>query len=179
MCQLVVEQITKENALAAAAGGGKVKVATGGVDRNHVCYKTHRDVQRFATAAEREATNGAKAGALLWGYEPTDWKELCGRILFTCYMASTHSGDETRGRAEALAKETGCTHSSIFIDSITDALKGSFAQLKVHSSGTAIEAKTQTEPRFGKNGGTWMEDIALQNIQARARMTMSYLCGQV
>ena len=32
-------------------------------------------------------------------YTPTDARDLCGKILVTCYMASEFSGDETRERA--------------------------------------------------------------------------------
>ena len=30
------------------------------------------------------------------------------------------------------------------------------------------------EPKFKKEGGTWRTDLALQNIQARTRMVLSY-----
>lgn len=38
---------------------------------------------------------------------------------------------------------------------------------------------TNKVPRFRVNGGTHCENLALQNIQARTRMVMSYLFGQL
>ena len=34
-------------------------------------------------------------------------------------------------------------------------------------------------PKFKTEGGGWAEDLALQNIQARIRMVMSYLMASV
>jgi NAD+ synthase (glutamine-hydrolysing) len=35
------------------------------------------------------------------------------------------------------------------------------------------------EPKFLSKGGSMAEDLALQNIQARVRMVMAYLCAQL
>ena len=35
------------------------------------------------------------------------------------------------------------------------------------------------EPHFKTEGGHWMEDLALQNIQARGRMIFSYMLAQL
>lgn len=40
-------------------------------------------------------------------YTPQDPRELCGRILTTCYMASENSSRETRNRATELAQQIG------------------------------------------------------------------------
>lgn len=40
-------------------------------------------------------------------YTPQDPRELCGRILTTCYMASENSSQETRDRARELAQQIG------------------------------------------------------------------------
>jgi NAD+ synthase (glutamine-hydrolysing) len=34
-------------------------------------------------------------------------------------------------------------------------------------------------PRYVAQGGTMTEDLALQNIQARLRMVLAYLCAQL
>jgi hypothetical protein len=99
MCQLVVKELSVEKGRALEAGDGA------GGDRTQVHYKTHRDVQRFATAEEKAAVEKGSAAAaggkkakkgkkgevagegVAWAYEPTEWKELCGRVLYTCYMA--------------------------------------------------------------------------------------------
>jgi NAD+ synthase (glutamine-hydrolysing) len=40
-------------------------------------------------------------------YIPTDARELCGRIMHTCYMGTENSSAETRGRAKELAEALG------------------------------------------------------------------------
>jgi NAD+ synthase (glutamine-hydrolysing) len=40
-------------------------------------------------------------------YVPTDARELCGRIMHTCYMGTENSSAETRGRAKELAEAIG------------------------------------------------------------------------
>lgn len=41
------------------------------------------------------------------GYTPEDPRELCGRLLTTCYMASENSSRETSDRARDLAQQIG------------------------------------------------------------------------
>lgn len=108
-------------------------------------------------------------------YTPADWKDLSGKIFVTCYMASKYSGDETRGRAKQLAEEIGAIHTSIFIDDITEALQGTFKKVEFHTEKVS-KAQMKTDPKMD---GTWMENIALQNIQARSRMVMSYFMAQL
>ena len=64
-------------------------------------------------------------------YTPASWRELCGKLFFTCYMASSYSGEETTTRAAALAEQIGAVHSSIVIDPITTALTQTFACTQV------------------------------------------------
>lgn len=40
-------------------------------------------------------------------YTPQDPRELCGRVLTTCYMASENSSQETCDRARELARQIG------------------------------------------------------------------------
>lgn len=40
-------------------------------------------------------------------YTPQDPRELCGRLLTTCYMASENSSQETHSRATELAQLIG------------------------------------------------------------------------
>lgn len=59
-------------------------------------------------------------------------------------------------------------HTSITINEITDAFQATFTKMKFHTDGPAKEFKTNPQ----MTGGTWMENIALQNIQARASLHM-------
>ena len=42
-----------------------------------------------------------------------------------------------------------------------------------------MEQATGKTPRFTSQGGTYTEDLALQNIQARTRMVVSFLLAQL
>lgn len=103
--------------------------------------------------------------------KPEDWtpknaKEIANLLFFTCYMGTKNSSLETRGRAKKLAEEIGSCHYDIDIDIVTDSLIALFAKA------------TGKTPNFKVHGGTNIEDLALQNIQARSRMVISYFLAQ-
>ncbi|KAI9159424.1 glutamine-dependent NAD(+) synthetase [Blastocladiella emersonii ATCC 22665] len=98
---------------------------------------------------------------------PASPEEICGRLFHTCYLSAEHSSAETRGRAAGLAAAIGAYHLNVPIDSITRALVATFA---------AVTGKT---PQFRVHGGSSAENLALQNIQARSRMVLSYLFAQL
>lgn len=98
---------------------------------------------------------------------PKNSKEICSRIFFTCYMQSSNSSLSTKLRALNLSKEIGSTHFEVNIDKIVE----SFKEMALSTFG-----KT---PTFKINGGSNTENLALQNIQARSRMVISYLLAQL
>ena len=100
-------------------------------------------------------------------YIPTDAREFANRILHTCYMASENSSQSTRDRAKAIADQIGAFHLHANIDGIVSA----FLALFVHLTGK--------RPQFKINGGSTVENLALQNIQARSRMVLSYVLAQL
>ncbi|KAJ3063469.1 glutamine-dependent NAD(+) synthetase [Podochytrium sp. JEL0797] len=100
-------------------------------------------------------------------FVPKDAKDLCNRILHTSYMGTSNSSDETRTRATRLASDLGSYHVNLNMDSIVSAIIGVFQ---------AVTGKT---PRFRLDGGSVAENLALQNIQARSRMVLSYLFAQL
>ncbi|MCJ1336887.1 glutamine-dependent NAD(+) synthetase [Bachmanniomyces sp. S44760] len=100
-------------------------------------------------------------------WQPADAKELCGRLFHTCFMGSKNSSKETRKRAGELSRDIGAYHIDIDIDMVTTAIVNVFS---IWSKWT---------PRFQSNGGSAMESISLQNIQARSRMVMAYLFAQL
>ena len=101
------------------------------------------------------------------GYIPSDPRELCNRLFITCYMGSCNSSAETRQRAQALAEEIGSYHLSLAIDAAVSAALNIF---------TAV---TGLVPKFRVDGGSLRENLALQNVQARMRMVLSYLFAQL
>ncbi|KAG0244155.1 glutamine-dependent NAD(+) synthetase [Actinomortierella wolfii] len=101
------------------------------------------------------------------GYIPTDPRELANRIFHTCYMGTTNSSKETRSRAKELAETIGSYHIDMNMDTVVSALQALF---------TLITGKT---PAFRAHGGSNVENLALQNIQARLRMVIAYLLAQL
>lgn len=53
-------------------------------------------------------------------YYPKDAKEICGNLLFTCYMGTENNAQITKDRAALLSKEIGSKHYNI---SISNAFK--------------------------------------------------------
>jgi len=101
------------------------------------------------------------------GYVPTDPRELCKRIFVTCYMGTENSSEETRSRAANIAAQIGSYHLGIAIDAAVSAVLAIF------------KMATGKTPEFKVRGGSWRENIALQNVQARVRMVCSYLFAQL
>ena len=99
--------------------------------------------------------------------EIQDHRDLANRILTTIYMGTVNSSLDTRKRAEALAKEIGAYHLNIGIDSVISALT------------TLFSAITGKSPKFKVHGGSFVENAALQNIQARLRMVIAFLFAQL
>lgn len=93
--------------------------------------------------------------------------ELTYQILHTIYLGTGNSSFNTQDRASRLAGSVHSFHSTIFFDDVVRSVLNVF---------TLISGKA---PRFLSQGGTMAEDLALQNIQARLRMVLSYLCAQL
>jgi len=82
-------------------------------------------------------------------------------------MGTSNSSTVTRERAASLADEIGAHHTPSVIDPMIRGVMQVFKEL------------TKKEPRYKSEGGTHAEDVALQNIQARSRMVLSYLLAQL
>ncbi|KAA1469135.1 glutamine-dependent NAD synthetase with GAT domain-containing protein [Dentipellis sp. KUC8613] len=101
------------------------------------------------------------------GYIPSDPREFCGRIFHTCYMGTENSSAETRGRAKALGQAIGSYHVDLNMDNVVTAIRSLFSFV------------TGVQPRFRAHGGSSVENLALQNIQARLRMLLAYMFAQL
>ena len=97
----------------------------------------------------------------------TDPCLLANRLLYTCYIGTENSSRETQKRAKQLAEQIGASHLNINMDGLVNALQSLFTRI------------TQKTPRFKVEGGSYTENQALQNIQARLRMVISYLFAQM
>lgn len=88
---------------------------------------------------------------------------VISRIFHTSYMGTQNSSKETRDRSKKLAEQIGSYHVDFNFDSIITAVISMFG------------AVTNFHPKFKVHGGSWAENIALQNVQARLRMVLAYL----
>ena len=113
-----------------------------------------RDVQRWLDAGETADIF-------------TDPRKLANRLLYTCYIGTENSSRETEARAKRLAAQIGGYHLTLNMDGLVKALQKLFTHI------------TRRTPRFRVAGGTHRENQALQNIQARLRMVLSYLFAQL
>lgn len=100
-------------------------------------------------------------------YSPQDPRELANKILVTCYMGTKNSSVETYNRAKNLADQIGSHHFAVTIDQ------------SVQASVEVFTRATDKAPAFKVHGGSPRENLALQNIQARTRMVLSYLFAQL
>eukprot|EP00298_Acanthocystis_sp_HF-20_P016177 c21401_g1_i2.p1 GENE.c21401_g1_i2~~c21401_g1_i2.p1 ORF type:complete len:756 (+),score=324.28 c21401_g1_i2:72-2339(+) len=156
MCQLVVKACSPEN---------------GGLPRLNVL----RDVRNIVGEVEDPNPTSlikceSETGEICFvpdGYIPRDPKELAHRIFFTSYMGTVNSSEQTCQRAKGLAEEIGSHHYDVRIDSVVGSIQQFFVD-HIHKT-----------PKFEIHGGSPPEDIALQNIQARSRMLISYMFAQL
>lgn len=100
-------------------------------------------------------------------YTPKIAAELCNRFLVTCYMGTENSSSETRQRASKLANQIGSYHLEVNIDGAVSSMLNIFNLV------------TGLSPKFRTHGGCPRQNLALQNIQARLRMVLSYLFAQL
>lgn len=98
---------------------------------------------------------------------PRDARALSHMLLHTCYMGTQHSSSRTRDLSNRLSDDLGAYHVATVVDTIAAAFLSVFKCI------------TGWAPRFESQGGTREEDIALQNIQARVRMVLSYFLAQL
>ncbi|KAG9247795.1 hypothetical protein BJ878DRAFT_491022 [Calycina marina] len=99
---------------------------------------------------------------------PGSPQEVCGRVFHSAYMGmKTNSSTETRSRAKDLAKEIGSYHCDFDIDTVVTAIT------------TLFTTVTKFVPKYKMHGGSNSSNLALQNIQARTRMVLSYLFAQL
>ncbi|EFJ27546.1 hypothetical protein SELMODRAFT_95570 [Selaginella moellendorffii] len=116
---------------------------------------------------KRVLTDARRIGNYKPGEEPADSQEFASRIFYTVYMASQNSSTDTQSRAQQLAREIGSNHWNLKIDIVVNALISLFCGL------------TGRIPRYKVDSGTPVENLALQNLQARVRMVISYMLASL
>ncbi|KIX98569.1 uncharacterized protein Z520_05870 [Fonsecaea multimorphosa CBS 102226] len=98
-------------------------------------------------------------------WTPSSPQEICGHIFHSTYMGSKNSSKETRSRAAALAKAIGSYHVDLNIDGVVSALT------------TLFTTVTGFTPSFTSENKS--EGLALQNIQARIRLWLTFISAQL
>ncbi|EGW33512.1 glutamine-dependent NAD(+) synthetase [Spathaspora passalidarum NRRL Y-27907] len=98
---------------------------------------------------------------------PKTPQEIAQRLFYTSFMGTENSSAETRARAKALSQAIGSFHVDLNMDNLVSAVVSLF------------EVATGKRPIFKIFGGSSTENLALQNIQARLRMVLSYLFAQL
>mmetsp|Transcript_755 Transcript_755/g.1505 ORF Transcript_755/g.1505 Transcript_755/m.1505 type:complete len:698 (-) Transcript_755:116-2209(-) len=153
-----------------SGGGGYFLPLSGGADSSSTAALVGSMCQLVVKAIEeKDETVLADVRRVVRDskFVPKTSKELANKIFHTTYMGTKNSSAETRDRAKKLAEEIGAYHLDITIDDVVSSLVKLF---------TTITGKT---PKFKVHGGSNNENLALQNIQARLRMVISYLLAQL
>lgn len=150
--------------------GGFFLPLSGGVDSSSTAVLVHSMCRMVVSAVQSGDSNATDDIRRIVGdpaYVPTDPRELCNRLFITCYMGSCNSSAETRQRAQELAEQIGSYHLTLAIDAAVSAALNIFTVV------------TGLVPKFRADGGSLRENLALQNVQARMRMVLSYLLAQL
>ncbi|CAL8069839.1 unnamed protein product [Calicophoron daubneyi] len=154
--------------------GGCFLCLSGGLDSASVACLVLSMCRQICDAIAKGSEEILKACCELLGDSKENVKtltprNLCSRIFVTCYMPSENSSKETCSRAARLAEAIGSHHLTANISSIVSC----FVDTAVHS------LNLPRPPRFTVDGGDPDESVALQNVQARSRMVLSYLLAQL
>jgi NAD+ synthase (glutamine-hydrolysing) len=146
--------------------GGSDSAATAALVGS-MCQLVVRGLQLPQVAADVVRISGLSLTELKTaGSVPAQARLLAHRLLFTTYMGTSNSSQETAERAQALATEIGATHHLVNIDGL------------VASTVKTCESYLGT-PQYKLFGGSSTQNLALQNIQARQRMVLSYYQAQM
>ncbi|KAK4423073.1 Glutamine-dependent NAD(+) synthetase [Sesamum alatum] len=124
-------------------------------------------VKEISYGDEQVKADAIRIGHYTDGQFPTDSKEFARRIFYTVFMGSENSSNATRTRAKVLAEEIGSWHLDVSIDGVVSALLSLFQTL------------TGKRPRYKVDGGSNIENLGLQNIQARIRMVLAFMLASL
>ncbi|OMO79802.1 Carbon-nitrogen hydrolase [Corchorus capsularis] len=124
-------------------------------------------VKEIANGDEQVKADAIRIGNYTDGQFPTDSKEFAKRIFYTVYMGSENSSEATKMRAKVLAEEIGSWHLDVCIDGVVSSLLSLFQTL------------TGKRPRYKVDGGSNIENLGLQNIQARIRMVLAFMLASL
>ncbi|KAL8090615.1 glutamine-dependent NAD(+) synthetase [Apium graveolens] len=144
---------------------------SGGADSSSVaaivgcmCQLVVKEIENGDSQVKADAI---RIGNYTDGQFPTDSKEFAKRIFYTVYMGTENSSETTKTRAKVLADEIGSWHLDVSIDGVISALL------------TLFQTLTGKRPRYKLDGGSNIENLGLQNIQARIRMVLAFMLASL
>jgi NAD+ synthase (glutamine-hydrolysing) len=154
-------------------GGGFFLPLSGGADSAATCTivgimcklvidEAHKNNEVVFRDLQRILDEPEKSNILSYSSE-----KLANRLLHTCYIATENNSPATKDRAEKLAQQIGSYHFFVQIDAIVIAFI------------SIVSLFFNKAPRFKQHNGSNTEDLALQNLQARIRMVVTYLFAQL
>lgn len=144
---------------------------SGGLDSSTVAlfvYSMARMVLKAIQDGEQTVLDDLRRVTGEKSFTPSNPEDIVSRVFHTCYMGTVNSGEETRSRAEKLAKRLGAYHSDIKIDDAVVAHENIIAQ-----------TLDGFRPKYSVEGGSPAENLARQNIQARNRLVVAYELAQL
>lgn len=152
-------------------GSGFFLALSGGIDScatatitYSMCRIVFKEIQEGNGQVLKDARKVARAAE---DWTPSSPEEICNRLLHTSFMGTENSSKETQTRSAELSKRIGSYHVDFKMDKI------------VASVVSVFEVATGKKPIFKIFGGSQIENLALQNIQARLRMVLAYLFAQL
>ncbi|WPK26608.1 hypothetical protein PUMCH_003966 [Australozyma saopauloensis] len=150
--------------------GGFFLPLSGGIDSCATAVIVHsmcRLVVKSIDAGNEQVLQDLRALTKSKDFHPKLSQTVASRLFYTSYMGTENSSKETRERARDLAAKIGANHVDLNMDSVVSSVVSLF------------EVATGKKPIFKIFGGSQTENLALQNIQARLRMILSYLFAQL
>ncbi|KAJ7952179.1 Glutamine-dependent NAD(+) synthetase [Quillaja saponaria] len=124
-------------------------------------------VKEIRNGDEQVKADAIRIGNYKDSQYPTDSREFARRIFYTVFMGSENSSAATKLRAKVLADEIGSWHLDVAIDGVVSAILSVFHTL------------TGKRPRYKVDGGSNIENLGLQNIQARIRMVLAFMLASL
>ncbi|CAD1809308.1 Glutamine-dependent NAD(+) synthetase [Candida parapsilosis] len=147
--------------------GGYFLPLSGGIDSCATAVIVHSMCRLVVKSNNEQVLADARALTRDSSFTPKTPQELAKKIFCTSFMGTKNSSSETRSRAKELAEKIGSYHVDLNMDNLVSAVVSLF------------EVATGKKPMFKIFGGSQTENLALQNIQARLRMVLSYLFAQL
>ncbi|XP_015376599.1 PREDICTED: glutamine-dependent NAD(+) synthetase [Diuraphis noxia] len=150
--------------------GGYFLPLSGGIDSSStacIVFSMCNLIYQACKDGDTQVLNEVRMIVGQQNYFPPNARELCNQLFTTCYMATENSSSQTKKRAEELSSQISSYHLSVVIDKVVSSVISVFVGL------------TGKTPQFAVYGGSPRESLALQNVQARLRMVLTYLFAQL